>query len=192
MLYALCNFLQKLSKLHKLAVVKHQLKRFSAKFLPSKNHLARNIHILQVFFLQNLQDLAQNLASLALKMKFFLQDLNNLARFLQENFCKILFLQDLDQILQENYLTILSCKILARCFVSCKKSFIFSARLARYVQDLVQDLASLARKKLARFAYFLQDSFYWVVKRLIRKKPRCYNKARRTKRSTDWAEYKSI
>ena len=125
MLYALCNFLQKLSKLHKLAVVKHQLKRFSAKFLPSKNHLARNIHILQVFFLQ---DLAQNLASLALKMKFFLQDMKNLAR----KICKIIFLQDFDQILQENYLTIFSCKILARFFISCKKSFIFSARLARF------------------------------------------------------------
>ena len=30
------------------------------------------------------------------------------------------------------------------------------------LQDLVQDLASLARKILARFAYFLQDGFYWV------------------------------
>ena len=31
------------------------------------------------------------------------------------------------------------------------------------MQDLVQDLASLARKILARFAYFLQDGFYWEV-----------------------------
>ena len=30
------------------------------------------------------------------------------------------------------------------------------------------------------------------LKRLIRKKQRCYNKAKCTKRSTDWAEYKSI
>ena len=74
-----------------------------------------------------------------------------------------MFLQDFDQILQENYLTIFSCKILARFFVSCKKSFIFSARLARYLQDLVQDLASLARIILARFAYFLQDGFYWDI-----------------------------
>ena len=29
------------------------------------------------------------------------------------------------------------------------------------LQDLVQDLASLARKILARFGYFLQDRFYW-------------------------------
>ena len=29
------------------------------------------------------------------------------------------------------------------------------------LQDLVQDLASLARKILARFGYFLQDGFYW-------------------------------
>ena len=34
---------------------------------------------------------------------------------------------------------------------SSKKSLIFSAR---YMQDLVQDLASLARKILARFAYW--------------------------------------
>ena len=51
---------------------------------PSKNHLARNIQILQVFFLQDLQDLVLNLASLALKMKLFLQELKNLARILQE------------------------------------------------------------------------------------------------------------
>ena len=31
------------------------------------------------------------------------------------------------------------------------------------LQDLVQDLASLARKILAKFGYFLQDSFYWIV-----------------------------
>ena len=30
------------------------------------------------------------------------------------------------------------------------------------LQDFVQDLASLARKKLARYEYFLQDGFYWV------------------------------
>ena len=30
------------------------------------------------------------------------------------------------------------------------------------------------------------------LKRLIRKKQRCYNKAKRSKRSTDWVEYKSI
>ena len=95
-----------------------------------KNCLARNIQIWQVFFLQ---DLTQNLASLALKMKLFLQDMKNLAR----KFCKIIFLQDFDQTMQENYPTIFSCKILARFFVSCKKSFIFSVRLARHVQDLV-------------------------------------------------------
>ena len=65
---------------------------------PSKNHLARNIQILQVFFLQ---DLALYLASLALKMKLFLQDMKN--------------------------------------------------------------LANLARKIVTRFAYFLQDGFYWDV-----------------------------
>ena len=29
------------------------------------------------------------------------------------------------------------------------------------MQGLMQDLASLAREILARFAYFLQDVFYW-------------------------------
>ena len=44
----------------------------------------------------------------------------------------------------------------------------FSARLARYVQNLVQDLASRARKILARFTYFLQDGFYWKLYCLAR------------------------
>ena len=68
--------------------------------------LARNRQVLQIFFSQNLQDLASNLVHilqilqrLALKLKFFLQDKK-----------------------QE------SCKI----FISCKKSFIFSARLASF------------------------------------------------------------
>ena len=50
--------------------------------------------------------------------------------------------------------------ILARFFVSCKKSFVFSAILAKFVQDLMQDLA---RKILARLEYFLQDGFYWDI-----------------------------
>ena len=54
----------------------------------SKNRLAKNIQILQVFFLQDLQDLALNLAILALKMKLFLQDMKNLARILQEKFAR--------------------------------------------------------------------------------------------------------
>ena len=37
----------------------------------SKKRLARNMPILQIFFLQDLQDLALNLASLALKMYSF-------------------------------------------------------------------------------------------------------------------------
>ena len=52
---------------------------------PSKNRLARNLQILQVFFLQDLQGFALTLASLALKTKLFLQDADeksckNLAR----------------------------------------------------------------------------------------------------------------
>ena len=34
--------------------------------------------------------------------------------------------------------------------------------LVQDLQNIVQDLASLARKVLAIFAYFLQDGFYWV------------------------------
>ena len=56
--------------------------------ISSKNGLTRNMYILQVFFLQDLQDLAIKsciyLASLALKMKLFLLDTKNLARILQE------------------------------------------------------------------------------------------------------------
>ena len=66
--------------------------------LPGKNHLARSIQVLQVFLLQDLQDLALNLVSLALKMKLFLQELKNLALILQElarKNCKIIFLQDM-------------------------------------------------------------------------------------------------
>ena len=81
--------------------------------------------------------------------------MKNLAR----KICKIIFLQDFDQILQENYLTIfLGIFLQDFLAISCKKSSIFSARLARYVQDLVQDLV---RKILSRFAYYLQDGFYW-------------------------------
>ena len=43
--------------------------------------------------------------------------------------------------------------------IFCKKSFI----LIQNMQDLVQNLASLARKILARFGYFLPDGFHWVT-----------------------------
>ena len=39
-------------------------------------------------------------------MKLFLQDTKNIAMILQEKLQEIIFLQDFDQILQENYLTI--------------------------------------------------------------------------------------
>ena len=39
---------------------------------------------MQVFFLHDLQDLALNVASLALKMKLFLQDMKNPERMLQK------------------------------------------------------------------------------------------------------------
>ena len=89
-------------------------------------------------------------------MKLFLQDIKILQESCEKN-CKIIFLRDLINILQENYLKFLSCKILARFFVSCKKSYTF---LVQDLQDLVQDLASLVRKIFAKLAYFLQDFFY--------------------------------
>ena len=65
-------------------------------FVPSKNRLARNIQVLQAFFLQNLalNLVATYLASLALKMKLFLQDKNS-CNDLARNNCKIIFLQGL-------------------------------------------------------------------------------------------------
>ena len=106
------------------------------------------MEILQVFFLRDLQDLA----SLALKMKFFLQDIENFARILQEKL-QDNFLARFDQNLSRK-LAILQI-FLARFSISRKKS----SFLVQDLQDLVKDLASLARKILARFRYFLQAVF---------------------------------
>ena len=94
------------------------------------------------------------------KNENFLERHKNLSRALQEKL-KDNFLARSDQSLIAKLSYNFSCKILARFFyVYCKKSFIFSARLPRYVKDILQDLASLARKTLARLEYFLQDCFY--------------------------------
>ena len=92
------------------------------------------MQILQVFFLQDLQDLALYLASLALKMKLFLQDLKNLAR---KN-SKIIFLQDLIKFLQENL-------IILQTFLA--RFLQHSSYLARKASFLVQDLQDLAQGK---------------------------------------------
>ena len=60
--------------------------------------------------------------------------------FLARKNCKIIFVLDFIKILQE-------------------KLNILQFVLARYVRDLVQDLANLARKTFSRFANFLQDGF---------------------------------
>ena len=86
--------------------------------------------------MQDLQDLALNLASLALKIKLFLQELKNLELILQEltrKICKIIFLQDFNHILQVLARSVQDFSILAR-----KASF-----LVQDLQGLVQDLASL-------------------------------------------------
>ena len=73
-------------------------------------------------------------------------------------------MQDLIKILQENYLENFSCLILARFLYFATKALF----LVQDLQDLIQDLASLARKLLARFRYFLQDGFYWAVMHVYR------------------------
>ena len=110
---------------------------------------------MQVFFLQDL----------ALKMKLFLQDhTKNLAMILQEklqdNFLARLW-SNLARKLPYNFFLQDFCKI----YISCKKSFIFSARFARYVaiQVLMQDLARLARKILARLAIFCKTVITWIL-----------------------------
>ena len=111
--------------------------------ISSKNRLARNMQILQVFFLQDLQDLASIfLARFArsctksckscTKNEAFLARYEKSSKTLARKICKIIILQGLIKILQENYPATFSCKILARFFISCKKSFIFSVRLARF------------------------------------------------------------
>ena len=87
-------------------------------------------------------------------MKLFLQEL-------ARKKCKIIFLQDVIKILQENYVSYnFFLQVLARSvhdfsILARKASF-----LVQVLQDLLQDLASLARKILTRLAYFLQDGFY--------------------------------
>ena len=83
-------------------------------------------------------------------MKLFLQELKNLALILQElarKNCKIIFLQDIIKILQEKFLQVLARSV-QDFSILARKSFIFSARFARFN---------------ARLAYFLQDDFYWVA-----------------------------
>ena len=67
------------------------------------------------------------------KNEAFLARYKTFCKNLARKNCKIVFLQDLIKILQENYLANFSCKILARFCISCKKSFIFNARLARFI-----------------------------------------------------------
>ena len=115
--------------------------------IPQKKRSCKKYSDFASIFLARLARSCTKSCKSCTKNETFLARYEKSCKNLARKFCKIIFLQDFDHTLQENYLTILSCKILARIFVSCKKSFIFSARLAR--------------KILARFAYFLQDGFYW-------------------------------
>ena len=89
------------------------------------------------------------------KNEAFLARIENFALILQElarKNCKISFLPDFNHILQ--FFLASTCKISARFFNSCKKSFIFSARLARFLQDLAQDLAT-CKKNACKTCIFL-------------------------------------
>ena len=115
---------------------------------PSKNGLAS---IFLARFARYFIESCTYLASLTLKMKYFLQNIKNPAsiRYLQVK-------------IQGNLLARFWSNLARQLsyIFSCKKSLVFSVSLARYVQDLVQYLASLARKTLV---YFFSDSFYWEV-----------------------------
>ena len=81
---------------------------------------------------------------------------------MQEKFVSLFFLQDFDQILQENYLAIFLAILL--------QNFLYLARKASYLQEKLHTCKIRARfsaryyksykKILSRFAYFLQDGFY--------------------------------
>ena len=88
--------------------------------------LARNMQALQVIFLQNLQDLALNLARLALKMKLLLQEIKskNLQERLQDR-----FLARFDSFIFSTSLARLSAR-------SCKFSKILLARIAYFLSRL--------------------------------------------------------
>ena len=116
-------------------------------------------HITQLYPVKTvLQEICRfyklNLVSLALKMKLFLQDIKTLQEKITRQFsCKTL-IKSYKKVILHFFLQD-SCKIV----YILQEKLHFSARIARYVQDSVQDLASIARKILVRFAYFLQDGF---------------------------------
>ena len=104
---------------------------------PVKTILARNIKVLQVFFLQELVDFSLNFAHIlqsCTKMKLFLQDTKILHC---KKIYKILFLLNFDQILHEKYLTSFLARLLQDFYITiyCIKSFIL-------VQDL-QDMCKI-------------------------------------------------
>ena len=81
--------------------------------------------------MQNLQDLALN----ALKMKLFLQGINIVPKNLAGKICKIIFLQDFDQTLQENYVTIFLARFL--------QEFLNLARKASFLMQGLQDMRKI-------------------------------------------------
>ena len=102
------------------------------------------MQILLVFFLQGLQGLALNLAHILQKMKLLLQDLKIFARVLQEKIVNN-FLARFDQSLARK----LCYNFLQDFSYLTRKASI----LVQDLQDIVQDLASFARKILARLGY---------------------------------------
>ena len=68
-------------------------------------------------------------------MKLFLQDINIVPKNLAGKICNIIFLQDFDQILQENYVTIFLARFL--------QEFLNLARKASFLMQGLQDMRKI-------------------------------------------------
>ena len=124
---------------HNLVTTLSQPYKVAARLL-QPSYFCMGLYILQVLH-KDEAFLARNMKSCIDLARKVLQD-NFLARF--------------DQMLQEIYLAVFSCKISARFFISCRKTS-FLVQELQDMQDLMQDLP---RKMRARLVYFLQDGFY--------------------------------
>ena len=73
-------------------------------------------------------------------------------------------MRNLARILQEKFVRKLSYNIFLQDSSGFLQDFLYLARKASLlVQDLQDFVQDLAREILARFGYFLQDGFYWVI-----------------------------
>ena len=85
-----------------------------------------------------------------------MQVIKNVARILQEK-------------LQDNFLQDLIKIFILQVFLArFLQDVLYRARKASFLVQDLHDLTSLARKILARFAYFLQDDFYWDTYTIVK------------------------